>query len=143
MANSLIQWNQGGLHILLYLVLMLWFIFQLTTDHCLFVCLVLLTQRVCQTILKLSKVIFRTQAHVKVVKFFRNKSKCVCICSVDLTQLDVTAFHCEISKIGVGRGGGGLLRRSEFESHWSLQFFCKIVFERNKNKQKEAGVGPL
>ena len=22
-------------------------------------------------------------------------------------------------------------------------FFCKIVFEKNENKQKEAGVGPL
>ena len=34
-------------------------------------------------------------------------------------------------------------RRSEFESRWSLQFFCKIVFEKYENKQKEAGVGPL
>ena len=39
--------------------------------------------------------------------------------------------------------GGGLLQRSEFESCWSLQFlFCKM-FEKNKNKQKEAGNGPL
>ena len=34
-----------------------------------------------------------------------------------------------------------LLRRSEFESHWGLQFFCKIVIEKNENKQKEARVG--
>ena len=47
----------------------------------------------------------------------------------------------------MGRGSGQcarlLLRRSEFESRWSLQFFCNIVFEKNENKQKEAGVGPL
>ena len=36
-----------------------------------------------------------------------------------------------------------LLRRSEFDSRWSLQFFCKIVVEKNENKQKEAGVGPI
>ena len=36
-----------------------------------------------------------------------------------------------------------LLRRSEFESRWSLQFFCKIVIEKHENKQKEAGVGPF
>ena len=26
---------------------------------------------------------------------------------------------------------------------WGLQFFCKIVIEKNENKQKEAGVGPF
>ena len=36
-----------------------------------------------------------------------------------------------------------LLRRSEFESHWRLQFFCKIIIEKNENKQKDAGVGPF
>ena len=36
-----------------------------------------------------------------------------------------------------------LLRRSEFESHWGLQYFCKIVIEKNENKQKEARVGPF
>ena len=36
-----------------------------------------------------------------------------------------------------------LLRQSEFESRWGLQFFCKIVIEKNENKQKEAGVGPF
>ena len=36
-----------------------------------------------------------------------------------------------------------LLRWSEFESRWGLQFFCKIVIEKNENKQKEAGVGPF
>ena len=36
-----------------------------------------------------------------------------------------------------------LLWRSEFESRWSLQFlFCKL-FEKNENKQKEAGDGPF
>ena len=29
-----------------------------------------------------------------------------------------------------------LLRQSELKSRWSLQFFCKIVFEKNENKQK-------
>ena len=28
------------------------------------------------------------------------------------------------------------LRRSKFESRWGLQFFCKNVFEKNKNEQK-------
>ena len=36
-----------------------------------------------------------------------------------------------------------LLRQSEFESRWGLQFFCKIVTEKNENKQKEAGLGPF
>ena len=36
-----------------------------------------------------------------------------------------------------------LLRRSEFESRWGLQFFCKIVIEKNEYKQKEAGVVPF
>ena len=44
-----------------------------------------------------------------------------------------------------GRGGCQwaclLLWRSEFDSHWSHQFFCKIVVEKNENKQKEAGLG--
>ena len=30
------------------------------------------------------------------------------------------------------------LRRSEFDSHFSLQFFCKVAVEKNENKQKEA-----
>ena len=35
-----------------------------------------------------------------------------------------------------------LLRRSKFESRWSLKFlFCKL-FEKDENKQKEAGNGP-
>ena len=35
-----------------------------------------------------------------------------------------------------------LFRSSEFESRRSLQFFFyKIVFEKNENKQNEAGVG--
>ena len=49
-----------------------------------------------------------------------------------------------------GRGGGLVVsvlafyyRRSEFDSRRSLQFFCKIVAVKNKNKQKEAGVGPF
>ena len=33
-------------------------------------------------------------------------------------------------------------RRSEFESCWSLHFFCK-VFEKNENKQKEQGLAHL
>ena len=47
-------------------------------------------------------------------------------------------------KIILGRSGGQVVRRSKIESHWSLQIFSvKCVFEKNKNKQKEAGVGPL
>ena len=46
-------------------------------------------------------------------------------------------------------GGGGqvvivlaFIRRSEFESRWSLQFFCEIcVWKERKYKQKEAEVG--
>ena len=34
-------------------------------------------------------------------------------------------------------------RQSEFEFSSSLQCFCKIVVEKNENKQKEAGVGPF
>ena len=33
-----------------------------------------------------------------------------------------------------------LLRRSEFETCLSLHFFCKIIPEKNENKQKEAGL---
>ena len=36
-----------------------------------------------------------------------------------------------------------LLRQSEFESRWSLQFFCKIEFKKNENKQKEAQRWPI
>ena len=36
-----------------------------------------------------------------------------------------------------------LLRQSEFKSPWSQQFFCKIVVEKNENKQKEAGLSNL
>ena len=34
-----------------------------------------------------------------------------------------------------------LIRRSEFESRWFIS--AKFVFEKNENKQKEAGVGPF
>ena len=34
-------------------------------------------------------------------------------------------------------------RQSEFESHWSLQLFCKFVFEKNKNKQKSGQGSPV
>ena len=34
-------------------------------------------------------------------------------------------------------------RQSEFEFSSSLQCFCKIVVEKNENKQKEAGVRPF
>ena len=37
---------------------------------------------------------------------------------------------------------GKFLQQSEFDSHWSFQFFCKISFEKNKNK-KRGGVGSL
>jgi len=55
---------------------------------------------------------------------------------------------CSYLKQGaIGRGGVQharlLLQQSEFESRWSLQFFCKFVFEKNVNKQKEAGVRPF
>ena len=37
-----------------------------------------------------------------------------------------------------------LLRRSKFESRWCSQFFpVKFLLQKTKNKQKEAGVGPL
>ena len=36
------------------------------------------------------------------------------------------------------------IRQSEFETRWRPHFLSvKIVFEKNENKQKEAGVGPL
>ena len=42
-----------------------------------------------------------------------------------------------------GQRARPLLWRSEFEYQWSLQFlFCKL-FEKNENKQKEAGDSPL
>ena len=40
----------------------------------------------------------------------------------------------KIHWVGRGGGGGGQVVR------WSLQFFCNIVFEKNKNKQKR-GLG--
>ena len=43
----------------------------------------------------------------------------------------------------IGRRARLLLRRSEFESRWILHIISKIVFEKNENKQKEAGVGPF
>ena len=48
----------------------------------------------------------------------------------------------------LGRGSGQcarlLVRRSEFKPADIYSIFCKkIVFEKNKNKQKEAGVGPF
>ena len=43
-----------------------------------------------------------------------------------------------------GQHARTLHQQSEFESRWSLQFFSvKFVFEKNKNKEKEAGVGPF
>ena len=40
--------------------------------------------------------------------------------------------------LGSGQSARLLLRRSEFESRWRLQFqfFCKVVFEKNVKKQK-------
>ena len=32
---------------------------------------------------------------------------------------------------------------SEFEPCWSLQFFCKIVVEKNENKQQSSGLAHL
>ena len=42
-----------------------------------------------------------------------------------------------------GRRACLLLRQSEFESCWSLQFFCNICVWKERKKQKEARVGPL
>ena len=43
-----------------------------------------------------------------------------------------------------GQSARLLLRQSEFESRWLLQFYSvKFVFEEIENKQKEAGVGPF
>ena len=37
-----------------------------------------------------------------------------------------------------------LFRRSEFESHWSLQFFfCKMMFEKDENKTKKGRGWPI
>ena len=36
-----------------------------------------------------------------------------------------------------------ILWRSEFESSWSLQFFCEIDVEKNENKLKYAGIGQI
>ena len=35
------------------------------------------------------------------------------------------------------------LQQSEFESRGSLQFICKIVVEKNENKQNSSGFGPF
>ena len=35
-----------------------------------------------------------------------------------------------------GKSACRLLRRSEFETCWRQQFFCKILFEKNENKPK-------
>ena len=50
----------------------------------------------------------------------------------------------------LGRGGGQVVIVLAFYSDdpssnpaEAYSFFCKIVFEKNENKQKEAGVGPL
>ena len=40
-----------------------------------------------------------------------------------------------------GQRASLLLQRSEFESRWSLQFWFLKLFEKNENKQKEAGDG--
>ena len=32
-----------------------------------------------------------------------------------------------------------LLRRFEFESKWSIKFFCKFVVDKYENEQKETG----
>ena len=46
--------------------------------------------------------------------------------------------------VSKGRGGARiLLRRSEFESRWGPQFFCKIVIEKNENKQKRGRGWPI
>ena len=43
-----------------------------------------------------------------------------------------------------GQGARLLLWRSEFESRWRLHYFSvKFVFEKNWNKQREAGVAHL
>ena len=47
-----------------------------------------------------------------------------------------------------GRGPSGHHARlqvqwSEFESHWSLQYFCKLLLKRTKINKKAAGVGPF
>ena len=36
-----------------------------------------------------------------------------------------------------------IFRQSEFKSRRSLQFFCRLEFEKKKINKKEAGVGPL
>ena len=36
-----------------------------------------------------------------------------------------------------------MVKWSEFESRWSLEFFWKIGVEKNENKSIEAEVGPL
>ena len=52
--------------------------------------------------------------------------------------------------IGLGRDGGLVVSMLAFYSNDPssipaevYNFFCKIVVEKNKNKQKEAGVGPF
>ena len=52
-------------------------------------------------------------------------------------------FHGPWWWLSSGQGARLLLWRSEFESRWSLQVFFKVVFEKNKNKEKEAGYDPL
>ena len=49
------------------------------------------------------------------------------------------AINYKISWGASGQPACLLLRRSEFESRWTLQFCCNIVVEKNQNKQKEAG----
>ena len=45
-------------------------------------------------------------------------------------------------KYDLRRGGGQVVWRSEFESHWSLQFFLQdLCLKRIKITKKEAGVG--
>ena len=56
----------------------------------------------------------------------------------------------EDKKVDLGRGGGQVVSVLAFyyddlssNPPEAYSFFCKIVFEKNENKQKEAGVGPL
>ena len=49
-------------------------------------------------------------------------------------------------QLDLGRGGGLVVSVLAFYSDDPAEvynFFCKIVVEKNKNKQKEAGVGPF
>ena len=70
----------------------------------------------------------------------------------DSTTYPQTTFHliCTIIRIckvlplwcSSGQRARLLFQQSEFESRFRLHFFCKMLFEKNENIQKEAGVGP-